>query len=96
MMNYLENYDFLKEEINYLEKNIPSRLKEKLIENYKLVGKNIAFLRDLGVSNFKAIFSKYYDMFLMDYSNFTGIFKKYDTEDLIDKLDKNMEIIEFL
>lgn len=95
-MKYLENYDFSKEEIEYLEQNVPSRLKEKLVENYKLVEKNISYLKDLGVSNFKTIFSKYYDMFLMDYSNFTAIFQKYDTEDLIEKLNKNMEIIEFL
>jgi len=95
-MKYLEKYDFTNEEIEYLEANVPTRLKDKLNENYKLVGQNINYLKELGVSNFKTIFSKYYDMFLMDYSNFTGIFKKYDTEDLIEKLNNNMEIIEFL
>lgn len=95
-MKYLEKYDFTNEEIEYLEANVPARLKDKLVENYKLVGQNINYLKELGVSNFKIIFSKYYDMFLMDYSNFTGIFKKYDTEDLIEKLNNNMEIIEFL
>lgn len=95
-MKYLEKYDFTNEEIEYLETNVPSRLKDKLIENYKLVEQNINYLKELGVSNFKKIFSQYYDMFLMDYSNFTGIFKKYDTEDLIEKLNQNIEIIEFL
>ena len=34
--------------------------------------------------------------FLLDYSNFTGIFNKYDREDLIEKLDKNVAIVEYL
>lgn len=95
-MSYLENYEFTKDEIENIEKNMPSKLLEKMSENYKLVGQNITYLKNLGVTNFKNIFTKYYDMFLMDYSNFTGIFNKYDTEDLIEKLSQNMEIIEFL
>ena len=95
-MNYLEEYGFTSEEILGLEESVPSRLQEKLIENNKLVGQNIKFLKEFGVTNFKDIFNKYCDMFLMDYSNFTGIFTKYDKDDLIEKLNKNMEIIEFL
>lgn len=95
-MKYLENYDFTSEEIKYLEDNVPSRIREKLTSEYKLVSENINFLKNLGVPNFKEIFSRYCDLFLMDYSNFIGIFNKYDKEDLIDKLTKNIEIIEFL
>ncbi len=95
-MNYLEEYGFTSEEIYNLEEDMPSRLREKLVNNYKLVCQNLSFLKNLGVANYKDIFAKYYDMFLMDYSNFTSIFKKYDTADLIDKLNKNVEIIEFL
>ena len=95
-MKYLEEYGFTSEEISSLEKIIPSRIVEKLIENHKLVGQNVAFLKEFGVTNYKEIFSKYSDMFLMDYSNFTGIFTKYDKDDLIEKLNKNVEILEFL
>lgn len=95
-MDYLNKIGFTSDEIKYLEETIPSKLKAKIVENYKLVIENVKFLKELGVSNYKEIFSKYYDIFLMDNSNFTGIFKKYDTEDLIEKLNKNMEIIEFL
>ena len=35
-------------------------------------------------------------MFLMDNSNFIEVFAKYDRDDLIEKLEKNMAIIEFL
>ena len=95
-MNYLEEYGFTSEELTVLEESVPSRIKEKLVENYKLVSQNLTFLKEFGVTNFKEIFNKYCDMFLMDYSNFTGIFTKYDKEDLIEKLNKNIEIIEFL
>ena len=95
-MKYLEEYGFTSEEIKYLEENVPSKLKEKLVANYKLVIQNLTFLKEYGISNIKEIFNRYYDMFLMDYSNFTGIFTKYDKEDLIEKLSKNIEIIEFL
>ena len=44
-MKYLEKYDFTNEEIEYLEANVPSRLKDKLNENYKLVGQNINYLK---------------------------------------------------
>ena len=95
-MNYLEEYGFTSEEVLKLEEDMPSRIKERLVSNYKLVCQNLTFLKELGVSNYKEIFEKYYDMFLMDYSNFSGIFKKYDTQDLIEKLNQNIEIIEFL
>ncbi len=95
-MQYLSNYGFSSDEINELEETIPSKLKEKFTENYKLVSENINYIKDLGVKNYKDIFSKYYDIFLMDNSNFKDIFQKYDTADLIEKLEKNMEIIEFL
>ena len=51
---------------------------------------------DLGVKNIHDIFFHYYELFLMDYSNFTSIFNKYDREDLIEKLAKNIAIIEYL
>jgi len=35
-------------------------------------------------------------MFLMDHSNFVEIFSKYEPEDLIEKLKKNIKIVEYL
>ena len=45
---------------------------------------------------FKEIFTNYYELFLLDHSNFVNIFNKYDREDLIEKLAKNVAIIEYL
>lgn len=95
-MDFLVKQEFSQDEINYLEENVPSKLKKEIIKNNKLIDKNVSFLKNLGVKNYKEIFSKYYDMFLMDYSNFKAIFQKYEVDDLIEKLAKNMEIIEFL
>ena len=52
--------------------------------------------KEMGVHNFKEIFVKFYDMFLMDNSNFMNVFNKYDREDLVEKLERNADIVEFL
>lgn len=95
-MKYLVEYGFTDEEINQFVVDVPPMLLEALMNSYKVVSKNIIALRDLGVTNYKDIFLKFYDMFLMDNSNFVNIFNKYDQEDLVEKLEKNMDIVEFL
>ena len=95
-MRYLENYGFKETEIKWLEENVCQTLKKALIEEQKLVGNNIGYLKNLGVLNYKEIFNNYYGMFLMDNSAFTEIFNKYDQADLVDKLQKNIAIVEYL
>ena len=95
-MNYLEKFGFTQEEIIEFAQNIPENLKKVLIKEEALVSANINFLHELGINNYKEIFTTYYDMFLMDSSKFQEVFNKYDQEDLIDKLNKNMTIIEYL
>ena len=95
-MNFLEKYDFSQDEIEAIKNSTPELLASDIEKHAKLVSKNIEYLKDLGVNNYREIFKKYYDMFLMDNSNFIEVFAKYDREDLIDKLDKNIDIIEFL
>ena len=85
-MKFLENYDFSKEEIAEFLNNSPKKIIEAIKENKKLVGENIKYLKELGVTNYKKVFLKYYDIFLNDYSNFTAIFSKYEPEDLIEYL----------
>lgn len=95
-MKFLLEYGFTEEEINAFSENIPPLLEEQIFNSYALVGKNIEVLKDLGVNDYKNIFIKYYDMFLMDYSNFVNIFNKYERDDLVEKINNNIEIIEFL
>ncbi len=95
-MNYLEKLGFTQEEIIEFAQNIPENLKKVLTKEEALVSANINFLHELGINNYKEIFITYYDMFLMDSSKFQEVFNKYDQEDLIDKLNKNMTIIEYL
>lgn len=95
-MNYLEKLGFTQEEIIEFAQNIPENLKKVLTKEEALVSANINFLHELGINNYKEIFTTYYDMFLMDSSKFQEVFNKYDQEDLIDKLNKNMTIIEYL
>ena len=91
-----EKLDFSKDDIAEIVDNTPEKLLEIIKSQKKLVSENISYLRDLGVTNYQAIFIKYYDIFLMDNSNFKDIFKKYEKEDLIEKLKKNINIVEFL
>ena len=94
-MEFLDKY-FDNDTIMYLNDNVPKVILEELEKEQKLVSKNISFLKDLGVSNIDSIFKNYYDMFLMDPKLFSEIFNKYDKEDLIEKLNKNLTIIEHL
>ena len=95
-MKFLLDYNFTEEEIENFKANIPPLLAEKITESYSLVAKNIDSLKSLGIQDYKNIFIKFYDMFLMDNSNFLAIFSKYDTADLVEKIDANYEIVEFL
>ena len=95
-MKFLEKYDFNKEDIADFLNNSPKKLIDAIKDNKKLVCANIEYLKDLGVTNYQDIFLKFYDMFLMDNSNFIAIFSKYEKEDLIAKLKKNINIVEYL
>jgi hypothetical protein len=95
-MNFLEKLDFSKEEIAEIVENTPENYLTLLKTQKKLVSENISFLKELGIGNYQEIFIKYYDMFLIDNSNFKDIFSKYEPEDLIAKLSKNINIVEFL
>lgn len=95
-MKFLEKYGFNKEDIVSLKENSTSALVKELEAHKKLVSKNLDYLNNLGVTNLTEIFTKYHDMFLMDNSNFEEIFNKYDQKDLVDKLAKDVQIMEYL
>ena len=95
-MNFLLDYDFNQEEIKAFAANIPPLLHEQILNSYRLVSENIESLKKMGVTNFKEVFIKFYDMFLLDNSNFMNIFNKYEREDLIEKINSDADIVEFL
>ena len=86
--------------MNFIEEDISSiisdELKADLENNADLVKANIKYLKELGLNNVNEIFKTYYPMFLMDTSNFQSIFNKYDSSDLVEKISKNITIIEHL
>ena len=86
--------------MNFIEENISSiisdEIRSDLENNSDLVRTNIEYLKELGINNYQEIFKTYYPMFLMDNSKFQEIFNKYDISDLIEKIDKNIAIIEHL
>ncbi len=95
-MKFLDKLGFKKEEIDDFVKNTPELVIAKIKEYQKLVTANIKFLKDLGITNYKEVFLNYYEMFLMDNSNFADIFNQYDRDDLVDKIQKNIKVVEYL
>ena len=95
-MNYLEELGFTPDMIAEVLDNTPDKLISLLESQKKLVTENINYLKNLGVKNYQEVFIRFYDMFLLDSSNFKDIFEKYDPEDLITKLEKNVNIVEYL
>ncbi len=95
-MKFLEKFNFTKDEINAFENNTADVMLRTLEDARKLVLANGNYLLELGVTNFKEIFQNYYELFLLDHSNFVNIFNKYDRDDLVEKLAKNVAIVEYL
>ena len=95
-MNYLEKIGFTSDDITMIKNSTTTVIFNLLNEQKKVVSANILYLKNLGIKNYKEIFIKYSDLFLMDNSNFTEIFSKYDQEDLIEKLNNNIDIFAYL
>lgn len=95
-MNYLEKIGFTSDDINMIKNTNSKVIFNLLIEQKKVVNANILYLKNLGVINYKEIFIKYSDFFLMDNSNFIEIFDKYDQDDLVEKLNDNIDIFAYL
>ena len=91
-MNFLDNEEMAKD----IFEVIPNVLKIDLENNKDLVKTNINYLKELGVERYIEVFKCYYPMFLMDASSFANVFNKYDKIDLLDKINKNITIIEHL
>lgn len=95
-MKFLEKFGFEKKDIEALKENSTSALIKELEAHKKLVTKNLEYLNGIGVTNLSEIFINYHDMFLMDNSNFVDIFSKYEPTSLIEKLAKDVRIMEYL
>ena len=95
-MDYLEKYNFTKDDISSFTKDVPASVLKLLEEQEKQVSNNIKYLREIGITNYKDVFINFYELFLNDDTNFRGIFEKYDRNDLIDKIAKNINIVEYL
>lgn len=95
-MKFLEKYDFTKEDIDEFINNTPKKLMDAIKESKKLVEANLGFLKGLEINTYKEIFIDYPDMFFMDPSVFKGIFDKYEKDSLVEKLNNNYKIVEYL
>lgn len=95
-MKWLEDFGFNKSDIEEYENNTPSKMKELIMNNLDLVKENLKYISSLGIDTYKEIFINYPDKFLLDNSVFVEIFSKYETNELIEKLNANYKLIEYL
>lgn len=95
-MEFLLKIGFSEEEIKQLNSEIPPLILEKLNLQSKLIMANLMYLKEYGIDNYKDIFFKFYEVFLLDYSEFKDIFEKYEKEDLINYLKNNVDILQYL
>lgn len=95
-MNILEKYGFDKEEIQEYIDNTPSKMQNLIEKHLSLVEVNLKYIQNLGIATYKEIFINYPDMFLMDASNFSEMFSKYEPDELVEKLNNNFKLVEYL
>ena len=93
---FLEDLDFTPESINEFVKDVPREALNEINESSSIVITNIQYLKKLGISNYQEAFLRFYNMFLIEPAAFDEIFSKYDSDDLIEKLEKNIAIMEHL
>ncbi len=95
-MNELKNFGISDSTIERLNVLLSREELDELNKHNKLVSKNINYLKEMGLDNVDVVFSNYPSLFLLDSSKFESIFNKYEAADLVEKINSNVEIIEFL
>lgn len=95
-MKFLEKYGFSNEDIDEFINNTPKMVLEGIKEYQHLVEENLAFIESLGAKTYKEIFIHYTDMFFMDPSTFKSVFNRYQKDSLIERLNENYKVVEYL
>ena len=93
---FLKEVGFEEKFIEDFKEDIPKNSLSALNDNSHIVLANIKYLKDLGISNYKDAFQRFYSMFLIEPTAFDDIFSKYDKDDLVAKMEKNIAIMEHL
>ena len=92
-MEYLEKVGLTKADIDNIAISVSDELYSDLSLFGPMVKKNIEYLRDFGIENYKDVVIKYPEIFLRDFGSFENVFTKFDKEDLISKCKKNVAVI---
>ena len=95
-MKFLEKYDFTQEDIDELIDTTPKKIMNGIKKSQDLVESNLSYLKDLGIKTYVDIFLNFPDLFFMDHSNFKEMLDKYEKDSLVEKLNANFRLIEFL
>lgn len=95
-MKFLEKYDFNKEDIDEFISITPEKVLNAIKKEKDLIEENLKFIKSLGINTYREIFIHYADMFFMDASTFKELFNKYEKDSLIEKLNANYKVVEYL
>ncbi len=95
-MKFLEKYGFNNEDIDEFINNTPKKLMEAVKENKDLIEANLSFIKSLGAKTYREIFIYYTDLFFMDSSSFQNMFNRYQKDSLIERLNENYKVVEYL
>lgn len=96
MENYIKELNFSSEDIELIKDNNPKETVKVLETKQRLVENNLNFLEDYGIKNNRDIFLAYPEIFLQEPSVFQNIFTKYKKDDLIQRLEENIETVTLL
>lgn len=95
-MKFLEKYDFKKEDIDEFINNTPKKVMDAIKKHRALVEENLGYLQSLGPKTYREIFINFPDLFFMDSSEFKKMLSKYETDSLLERLNENIKVIEYL
>ena len=92
-MEYLYNFGLDDSDIEKIKENTSDEIYSDLTLFAKIVEKNIIYIRDFGIPNYRQVITKYPEIFLRDVESFENVFSKFDKDDLIAKVTKNVAVI---
>ena len=89
LLTYLYDYGLDSQDLEKLKETATDVTYSELSLFVGIVGGNIKYMKDFGVTNYAQVVVKYPDIFLRDAESFRNIFSKFDKADLIAKVAKN-------
>lgn len=88
-LTYLYDYGLDSQDLEAIKETASETTYAELSLMNGIVGENIKYMKDFGVTNYTKVVVKYPDIFIRDAESFRNVFSKFDKDDLIAKVLKN-------